>query len=101
LTSAGSSDTESTPELVSDDGMGSVVYSRNPTIVYDQKQPTCIGTQTKSLLSVNSHAAAEVNSWANERDQVAVGIDAYRFHSKVYPPAPAWSLDASAFTLVQ
>lgn len=51
--------------------------------------------------AVNDHSGSGVNSWADERDQVAVGIDAYRLHSKAYPPAPAWTLDASAFTLVQ
>ena len=49
---------------------------------------------------MNFHSGSAANSWANERDQVAIGIDAYHLHSKTYP-ARAWSLDASAFTLVQ
>ena len=50
LTSAGSSDTESTPELVSDDGMSSVVSSRNPSIISAHNEPACVGIQTKGLL---------------------------------------------------
>ena len=50
---------------------------------------------------MNFHSGSAANSWADERDQVAIGIDAYRLHSKAYPPAQAWSLDASAFNLVQ
>ena len=50
---------------------------------------------------MNFHPASAANSWADERDQVAVGIDAFRLHPKACPPARAWSLDASAFTMVQ
>ena len=60
-----------------------------------------IDTADISTRSVNFHSGSDANSWAKERDQVAVGIDAYRLHSKANPPVPAWSLEASAFTLVQ
>jgi hypothetical protein len=50
---------------------------------------------------MSSHSGSAAISWAHERDQVAIGIDAYCLHSRAYPPARAWSLDASAFTLVQ
>ena len=50
LTSGGSSDTESTPELVSDDGMSSVVSSRNPSIISAHNASACAGIQTKGFL---------------------------------------------------
>ena len=50
LTSAGSSDTEGTPELVSDDGMSSVVSSRNPSIISVHNEPACVGIHTKGRL---------------------------------------------------
>ena len=50
LTSAGSSDVESTPELVSDDGMSSAISSRNPSVMSVYNEPTCVGIQTKGLL---------------------------------------------------
>ena len=49
LTSAGTSDAESTPELLSDDGMSSVFSSRNPSIISVHNEPTCVGIQTKGL----------------------------------------------------
>ena len=49
LTSAGTSDAESTPELLSDDGMSSVISSRNPSIISVHNEPTCVGIQTKGL----------------------------------------------------
>ena len=50
LTSAGTSDAESTPELLSDDGMGSVISSRNSSIISVHNEPTCVAVQTKGLL---------------------------------------------------
>jgi len=50
LTSAGSSDTESTPELASDDGISSVATSRNPSIISVNNEPACVGIQTNGLL---------------------------------------------------
>ncbi len=49
LTSEGTSDTESTPELLSDDGMSSVISSRNPSIISVHNEPTCVGIQTKGV----------------------------------------------------
>jgi hypothetical protein len=52
FTSAGSSDTETTPELVSDDGMSSVASSRNPSVavISAHSEPTCIEMQRKGLM---------------------------------------------------
>ena len=50
LTSAGTSDAESTPELLSDDGMSSVVSSRNPSIMSVHNELAYVATQTKGPL---------------------------------------------------
>ena len=50
FTSPGTSDAESTPELLSDDGMSSVISSRNPSIISVHNESTCVVTQSKGLM---------------------------------------------------
>ena len=49
LTSAGSSDVESTPEMISDDGMSSIVSSRNPSVITVHNEPSYASIQTKGV----------------------------------------------------